>query len=48
MNINTDNLEEIREMLEHAIDRRSWSVVEDALYILKEELGIESIITDED
>ena len=42
MNINTDNLEEIKELLEHALDRRSWPSVEDALTILKEELGYES------
>ena len=41
MNIDIDNLEEIKELLEHALERRSWPAVEDALIILKEELGYE-------
>lgn len=41
MNIDPDNLEEIKEMLEYALDARSWPSVEDALAILKEELGYE-------
>ena len=40
MNINIDNLEEIKEMLEHALESRSWPSVEDALAILKEELDL--------
>ena len=42
MNINTDNLEEIKEILEYALEARSWPSVEDALAILNEELGYES------
>ena len=42
MNIDIDNLEEIKEMLEYALDSRSWPTVEDALAILKEELGYEA------
>lgn len=42
MNIDIDNLEEIKEMLEYALDARSWPSVEDALAILKEELGYEA------
>lgn len=42
MNIDIDNLEEIKEMLEYALDARSWPSVEDALAILKEELGYET------
>ena len=41
MNINIDNLEEIKEMLEYALEARSWPSVEDALAILNEELGYE-------
>lgn len=41
MNIDIDNLEEIKEILEYALDARSWPSVEDALTILKEELGYE-------
>lgn len=48
MNINTDNLEEIKELLEHALERRSWPAVEDALTILKEELGYEAEELEED
>ena len=39
MNIDPDNLEEAKELLEHALDARSWPSVEEALYIIKEELG---------
>jgi hypothetical protein len=46
MNIEDDVLEEIKEMLEHALDRHSWPAVEDALYILKEEMGYD--VDDED
>ena len=42
MNINIDNLEEIKEMLEHALEYRSWPSVEDALAILNEELGYDT------
>ena len=42
MNINTDNLEEIKEILEYALEARSWPSVEDALAILKEELGYQA------
>jgi hypothetical protein len=42
MNINTDNLEEIKQMLEYALEYRSWPNVEDALAILNEELGYEN------
>lgn len=46
MNINTDNLEEMKEILEYAIEYRSWPSVEDALAMLKEELGYD--VEDED
>jgi len=39
MSIDPDNLEEAKELLEHALDARSWPSVEEALYIIKEELG---------
>jgi len=39
MNIDPDNLEEVKELLEYALDSRSWPSVEEALYIIKEELG---------
>ena len=39
MNIDPDNLEEAKELLEHALDVRSWPSVEEELYIIKEELG---------
>ena len=39
MNIEPDVLEEIKELLEHGLDRHSWPSIEDALVILKEELG---------
>lgn len=48
MNINIDNLEEIKELLEHALERHSWPAVEDALTILKEELGYEVEELEED
>ncbi len=41
-NIDPDNLEEIKELLEHALESRNWPAVEDALAILKEELGYEA------
>ena len=46
MNIDPDNLEEVKELLEYAIDSRSWPSVEEALYIIKEELGYD--VDDED
>lgn len=48
MNIDIDNLEEIKELLEHALERHSWPAVEDALAILKEELGYEADEIDEE
>ena len=42
MNINVDNLEEIKQLLEYALEYRSWPSVEDALAILNEELGYEA------
>jgi hypothetical protein len=41
MNIDPDVLDEIREMLEHGVDRHSWPAIEDALNLLKEEMGYE-------
>ena len=38
-NIDPDNLEEIKELLEYALESRNWPAVEDALIILNEELG---------
>lgn len=37
--VDPDNLEEAVELLKHALDSHSWPSVEDALLILKEELG---------
>lgn len=48
MNINIDNLEEVKEILEYALEARSWPSVEDALAILKEELGYEPDYSEED
>jgi len=45
MNIDPDNLEEVKELLEYALDSRSWPSVEEALCIIKEELGYD--ITEE-
>ena len=39
MNVDPDVLEEIKELLEHGLDRHSWPAIEDALILLKEELG---------
>jgi hypothetical protein len=36
-----DNIEEAKELLEYAVENHSWPMVEDALLILKEELGYE-------
>jgi hypothetical protein len=41
MNINLDNLEEAKELLEYALENRRWIEVEEALEILKESLGYE-------
>ena len=46
MSVDPDTLEEIRELLEHGLEERSWPSVEDALYILREELGY--AVEDED
>lgn len=37
--IDLDNLEEAKELLEHALDSHSWPSVEEALLLIKEELG---------
>ena len=37
--IDPDNLEEAKELLEHAMDSHSWPAVEEALILIKEELG---------
>jgi hypothetical protein len=42
MNIDPDNLEEVKELLEYALDSRSWPSVEEALCIIKEELGYDA------
>lgn len=39
MNVDIDGLEEVKELLEHALDERRWIGVEDALCLLKETLG---------
>jgi|694.fasta_scaffold04422_7 hypothetical protein len=39
MNIDPDNIEEVKELLEYALESRSWPSVEEALGIIKEELG---------
>lgn len=39
MNIDLDNLEEAKELLEYALENRRWIEVEEALEIIKEELG---------
>ena len=41
-NIDTDSLEEIKEILENAIEYRRWVGVEDAIELLNELLGIET------
>ncbi len=41
MNIDPDNLEEVKELLEYALENRRWIEVEEALEIIKEELGYE-------
>lgn len=41
MKIDPDILEEVKEMLEHGLEQHSWPFVEDALALLKEELGYE-------
>ena len=48
MNVDPDVLEEIKELLEHALERHSWPVVEDALHMLKEELGYDVDEEDDD
>ena len=48
MNIEPDVLEEIRELLEHGLDRHSWPAIEDALIILKEEMGYNTDEVDDD
>ena len=37
--ISPDNLEEAKELLEYALDSCSWPSVEEALLLIKEELG---------
>jgi hypothetical protein len=48
MKIDPDNIEEVKELLEYALDSRSWPSVEEALYIIKEELGYEVEEDDEE
>lgn len=48
MNINPDNLEEAKELLEYALENRRWIEVEEALEILKESLGYEPDDSDEE
>jgi len=48
MNINIDNLEEVKELLEYALEARNMSAVEDALAILKEELGYDPDLSDDE
>jgi hypothetical protein len=48
MNIDPDNLEEVKELLEYALDSRSWPSVEEALGIIKEELGYDADEESED
>lgn len=48
MNIDPDNLEEVKELLEYALDNRRWIEVEEALEIIKEELGYEIDDEEED
>jgi hypothetical protein len=48
MNINTDNLEEIKEILEYALEYKSWPAVEDAISMLKEELGYDPEYSNDD
>jgi hypothetical protein len=48
MNINIDNLEEVKELLEYALEARNMSSVEDALAILKEELGYDPDLSDDE
>lgn len=39
MNIDPDNIEEAKELLEYALENRRWIEVEEAIEILKEALG---------
>lgn len=39
--IDPDNIEEVKELLEYALENRRWIEVEEALEIVKEELGYE-------
>lgn len=48
MNIDPDNLEEVKELLEYALENRRWIEVEEALEIIKEELGYEINESEED
>lgn len=48
MNIDPDNLEEAKELLEYALENRRWIEVEEALEILKESLGYEPDDSDEE
>lgn len=47
-NIDTDSLEEIKEILENAIEYRRWVGVEDAIELLNELLGVESDTDDDE
>lgn len=48
MNIDPDNIEEVKELLEYALENRRWIEVEEALDIIKEELGYEIDEDEED
>lgn len=41
MNIDPDTLQEIKDILEYALENRSWPAVEEAVELLKENLGYE-------
>jgi len=48
MNIDLDHLEEAKELLEYALENRRWIDVEEALEIIKEELGYDISENDSD
>jgi hypothetical protein len=48
MNIDPDHLEEAKELLEYALENRRWIDVEEALEIIKEELGYDISENDSD
>lgn len=46
--IDTDKIEEARELLKYAIENRSWTDADEAVCLLDEALGYESTDDDDD